>query len=477
MEVKGILCLLICIVLCGCSTQQSESLQIQGQVLMCGEGMEGVCVQLQHPQYGVVDTYTDALGVYRFEQAWISEYTITPFVENCEIVPVKRKVDIYNDTVVNDFIVRPLWERWHGSGYQDVVKDMAKTLRCGYVYAGSTNSQGSYGAFVMRVNALGQQQWYKTYWQHLYMSANGIVTLDDGSAVIVGCKAGSTTAGDIWIAKVDGNGDIMWQKTYGGSQWDEAFNVVRVDTGSDKGFLIAATTESAGNGRADIYALKCDDNGNIVGSLFDALFGGEYNDGVHAIIGTRDGGFIMAGFIEYESQVRADSRIIKINSLRQHVWSKEYDIDTYDIATDVKELENGDIIVCGISYAIKANERIWISRLTGDGTGEQWRKEFSIGKSCGIYSMAFDAKGNIICTGYTMRNESDDKDLLLLGLTRDGETEWVQVYGTDNHKDDIGRKVVLAQDDGLSICGNVIIGEAGTDIYCLKLNDKGLLIP
>jgi len=476
MRIKGILCLLVCSVLCGCNTRQSESLQIQGQVLLCGEGMEGVCVQLQHPQYGVVYTYTDALGVYRFEQAWISEYIITPFVENCEIVPVQRNVSVYENTIVSDFIVRPLWEKLYGSAYQDVVKDMAKTLRCGYIYTGSTNSTGSYGAFVMRVNGLGQQEWYKTYWQNLYMAANGIVALDDGSAVIVGCKAGSTTAGDIWIAKVDGNGDIMWEKTYGGSQWDEAFSVVRVDTGADKGFVIAATTESAGNGRADIYAMKCDDNGNIVGGLFDALFGGEYNDGVHAIIGCKDGGFIMAGFIEYETQVRADSRVIKINSFRQHVWSKEYDIDTYDIATDVKELEDGDIVVCGVAYAVKANERIWISRLTGDGPVEKWKKEISIGKSCGIYSMAFDAQGHIICTGYTIREGSDSKDLLLLGLTTDGEVEWIQVYGTDNQKDDMGRKVVLAQDGGLAVCGNVMVGEAGTDIYCLKVNDKGLLI-
>ncbi len=101
----------------GCSTQKAESLAIEGQVMLCGEGVEGVCVQLIHPQYGTVETYTDTLGTYRFDQAWESDYTIIPYIEHCEIVPVKRQVTVNDNTVVSDFIVRPMWEKLYGSSF------------------------------------------------------------------------------------------------------------------------------------------------------------------------------------------------------------------------------------------------------------------------------------------------------------------------------------------------------------------------
>ncbi|MEW6527693.1 MAG: hypothetical protein AB1444_13640 [Spirochaetota bacterium] len=471
----AILFILIVIATVGCSTKGAENLAIEGQVMLCGEGMEGVCVQLTHPEYGTVETFTDELGLYRFEQAWESDYTIVPFLEHCEIVPVQRQVTVNDNTVVSDFIVRPMWEKLYGSSFHDTVTDMARTLRCGYVYTGTTDYTGSYGAFIMRVDALGQLLWYKEYSQNLYMSARGIVALDDGSVVVTGCKASGTTGGDIWIAKYDGNGDPMWEKIYGGLQWDEGYSIIHFDNGSDSGFMIAATTDSTGSGRADVYIMKVDDSGNIVGSLFDALFGGQYNDGVHRIIACRDGGYLFAGYVEYETLVRADSRIVKINSMRQHVWSKEYDIDAYDYATDVMELENADIIVCGIAYHTLNQERIWIARISGDGNTQVWKKEFTIGMSCGVYGMTRDAAGNIVCTGYTVAQNEGTSRLLLLSLSPDGQLLWQQVYGTTEGTGYAGRKVLRTGDDGLAVAGMSIESGTGADVYCLKLNDKGQL--
>ncbi len=132
------------------------------------------------------------------------------------------------------------------------------------------------------------------------------------------------------------------------------------------------------------------------------------------------------GYVEYETLVSADSRIVKINSMRQHIWSKEYNIDAYDYATDVMEIESGDIIVCGIAYHTLNQERIWIARISGDGNTEVWRKEFSIGMSCGVYGMTRDAAGNIVCTGYTVAHNEGTNRLLLLSLF----TRWPAIMAT-----------------------------------------------
>ncbi|HPD05260.1 MAG TPA: hypothetical protein P5547_08180 [Spirochaetota bacterium] len=469
---KGILLILLWSVYTGCSTADTESLSIEGQVMLCGEGMEGVCVALQHPQYGSVETYTDDLGMYHFKEAWAGDYSVTPFVDGCEIVPVKREVSVFDNTVVNDFIIRPLWERTYGSDYQDVVNAMTNTRNCGYVYAGSTDLHGSHEAFAIRLNAMGTMMWYNTYGRDVYHSANAVLALDDGGCMIAGSKGSSQTNVDIWVAKIDGNGALQWQRTYGGNQYDEARSIVNVNDG----YCIAGCTESFGNGKEDVYVIKINDDGTVIDSTY---FGGVNDDRALKIIKCKnDSGFLIAGITEYENQLVADSWVVKLNpdlELSPNGWTKEYAIALYDCATDILELDDGSIIVCGWGWDVENASRIWVSKLRGDGSVEEWTKEYYIGASCAVNSMIQRADGSIVLTGYTMTALNDEKDILLLALDNEGNVLWTQVYGSGNEINDEGKAMVLAGDGGISVaCDMKVSGVAG-DVHCLKVNDKGLL--
>jgi hypothetical protein len=66
--------------------------------------------------------------------------------------------------------------------------------------------------------------------------------------------------GDILLIKTDANGNVIWAKTYGGTDWDGAYSVQQT---SDGGYIVAGTTWSFGAGSDDIFLIKTDANGDI----------------------------------------------------------------------------------------------------------------------------------------------------------------------------------------------------------------------
>ena len=65
---------------------------------------------------------------------------------------------------------------------------------------------------------------------------------------------------DIWVLKLDRDGTITWQKTYGGSGYDDAYSIQQT---SDGGYIVAGDTYSFGAGSGDVWVLKLDQCGNI----------------------------------------------------------------------------------------------------------------------------------------------------------------------------------------------------------------------
>lgn len=96
---------------------------------------------------------------------------------------------------------------------------------------------------------------------------------------------------DVFAFKVDSSGDVLWSKTYGGSGWDEAFSVKRVNGG----YVIAGMTNSFGSGGYDFYLLRIDENGD---TLWTAAFGGSGWEECHSVCPTSDGGYILSGLTD-----------------------------------------------------------------------------------------------------------------------------------------------------------------------------------
>jgi hypothetical protein len=82
---------------------------------------------------------------------------------------------------------------------------------------------------------------------------------------------GSFEAGyaDVYVIKLDGNGNKVWEKTYGGSGWDEAVSIQQT---TDGGYIVAGSTTSFGEGGLDVYVIKLDENGNLTYSVNNLIY-------------------------------------------------------------------------------------------------------------------------------------------------------------------------------------------------------------
>jgi len=149
--------------------------------------------------------------------------------------------------------------------------------------------------------------WQKTFGGSKWDEAGAIIPTKDNGFIVTGLTFSfGNGKGDVYLIKIDKNGNKIWQKTFGGSKNDEAYAITPT---KDGGFIVAGYTESFGNGK-DVYLIKIDKNGN---KIWQKTFGGSKNDEADAITSTKDGGFIVAGYTDSFGNGEYDVYLIKID--------------------------------------------------------------------------------------------------------------------------------------------------------------------
>jgi hypothetical protein len=134
-------------------------------------------------------------------------------------------------------------------------------------------------------------QWNKTYGGILDDYAFSVVQTIDGGFAIAGYTYSFGIGGtDFWLVKTDGDGNMEWNKTYGGTQDDYAGSVVQA---VDGGYTLAGWTESFGAGDNDFWLVKTDGDGNME---WNKTYGGTQYDSAYSVVQTSDGGFAIAGY-------------------------------------------------------------------------------------------------------------------------------------------------------------------------------------
>jgi hypothetical protein len=155
----------------------------------------------------------------------------------------------------------------------------------GYVLVGQKNNDG----WVLRVDGNGDVIWSKTYGgTNLDVLTDVLVS---GSYIFAGGSTQSAGAGnwDTWILKLNLNdGSVEFSKTYGGLAEEE----VRSLMPKGSGVMVLAYTRSWGAGGAEFWAFEIDENGNL---LYSATYGGNGDDIPYMGINTSDGGYIFVG--------------------------------------------------------------------------------------------------------------------------------------------------------------------------------------
>jgi hypothetical protein len=251
--------------------------------------------------------------------------------------------------VVNAQPPKKFYSTYGGNGY-DVGYDVKQTLDGGYIITGSTSSygQGNTDMYLLKIDSMGQKVFQSTFGGVSNEIGKSVVQLTDSSYVMAGYTSSSGLGGyDVFLVKADKAGNLIWQKTYGGSDWDFANSM---DTVTGGGFIIAGTTYSYGKGNADGFVIKTDANGD---TTWTKTFGGLKDDEFKSVIQTSDGNYALAGYTKSFNDSLGDGWIIRMDQTGNATYTTSVGGLYSDVLNDVVELTNTNLYFVGSNKSYK----------------------------------------------------------------------------------------------------------------------------
>ena len=173
------------------------------------------------------------------------------------------------------------WSRYYGGSFTDAPYDAIQTADNGYIIVGSSDSddvdissnKGTYDYWIIKISETGILLWEQSYGGSEIDEARSITQSGDGNYLIVGDTRSSDLdvsfnngAADLWLIKISPLGELLWEKTYGGSNFDVARSIQK----ANNNFIISGSSRSSdgdlstNNGQNDAWSLKLDNSGNII---------------------------------------------------------------------------------------------------------------------------------------------------------------------------------------------------------------------
>ena len=187
-----------------------------------------------------------------------------------------------------------IWTKTHGGIYGEFGVDIEVTGNGNYVVTGRTESFGTLGTdlYLIKIDSNGNLIWEKTYGSSTSIEyANDVLATTDGGYITVG-QIGSLPVYDFFIVKTDSIGDTLWTKRF-----DSGFNDQRpsVQQTIDGGYIILGNAVDVINSkiRSYLYTIKVDSNGN--GACNSVITNTVVNNGFSSV---SSGSFLASGGIE-----------------------------------------------------------------------------------------------------------------------------------------------------------------------------------
>ncbi len=315
----------------------------------------------------------------------------------------------------------------------------------------------------------GQNFFQQIYGKPASDKAFCILPLSDGSFVVSGQGAGSMN--DQLVFKIDSIGNVLWSKTYGGSQNEEGRVIVQCP---DNGFIISGWTLSYGQGNFDALLTKIDSNGNLE---WQKIYGGPGIDAFWPIDIANDNSLYAAGWTESFGLGGTDAFIIKTDLNGDTIWTRTFGNNGEDFFRALTSTTDNGCLAVGEtnSYGVGSDYNIMAIRLNANGD-TLWTKY--IGDSSGddfAWTVKETSDGGFIIGGNTgsfgAGNGTDDA--IITKLDVNGNIVWCKTIG--NQYINTCRSILQNNNGEFVFCGysGISLGAAGENGLLAKLNFVG----
>jgi uncharacterized delta-60 repeat protein len=445
---------------------------VSGKVILCtlnGSGNPNVKVTL-NGKYENHETYTDSLGNFSLNNVRASDYILAVSKQGHHFQPETQTLSVgANGMSYINIETLITWEKTIGGEGWDKAYSIKQTNDCGYIVVGYSDSDdiGNLDFDIIKLDINGVIGWDKKFGGSGSEIAYSVIQTNDGRYAATGYTYSyGSGLNDFWIVKLYSNGDLNWQKVYGGTEWEEARSIRQT---SDNGYIIAGFTETYGAGASDFWIVKLDENGNY---SWDHTYGGAKSDEAFSIQETSDNGYVVCGTTETGENGDKDILVIKLDNAGGIVWSKTYNKGLNDEANEVLQTSEGGYIIVGSAGEGFGN--IWILKLKEDGSLE-WEKVYGNTYTDKAYSVQQTSDGGYILCGYTYSFTTADNDMLIMKLDSQGQIEWQRTFDSNEHGEDVACSIRQTADGGYIVAGHTYRYLTKKDMWLFKLNRNGEL--
>jgi hypothetical protein len=265
---------------------------------------------------------------------------------------------------------------WDTPNSKDEILDVYNDDEGFFIFAGNTEAYPEYATsatkqmMLYKVSYEGDIVWAKVIGSVLSSSFIDVYGTPDGGCIAAGYFY-STISGskDVILVKLDPDGEIEWQRSYGGTGSDEPCDVYPTDDG---GYIFAAKTYSFYPFNGDFWLVKVNELGDVE---WEKTYGRNSEDTIYSFDITDDGGYIMAGESFIGDLGNSDIWILKLSSSGDILWQKAYTQGEKSRADCIIALPEGGYVVAG---SLKEKERKEIVFFKLSEQGEIiWQKKFS----------------------------------------------------------------------------------------------------
>jgi hypothetical protein len=325
-----------------------------------------------------------------------------------------------------------MWSRTYGGIEVEEAHSLVEASDGGYALTGD-------GGLFVKTDEHGDVDWTKTY------EGRSLVATSDEGYAIAGFTPAFTVASDFRLIKIDAYGNVEWTRTYGGSDTEHAYSLVETPDG---GYALAGYIDSRGVNRHDWWLVKTDADGNME---WNRTYAGPQFDAAHSVIVTSDGGFMIAGYRDYQANyVKAKFWLIKTDEYGNMLWNKTYSYRIDEKAYCVIETTDGGFAVAGTTD-FWADQDILVVKTDEFGNVE-WNRTYGDGAARAIVELS---GGGYVFAGGNRLIKTDAH----------GNIVWSRAYDAETVNS------VIQTSDG----GYALAGTKNNDFWLAKTDEHGII--
>jgi len=288
-------------------------------------------------------------------------------------------------------------------------------------------------------------------------------TLDGGYIVVGSTSSYSAGNTDVYLLKIDSLCGYEWSFALGGTNNDWGYSVKQT---FDKGFIIAASSNSYGNGGYDAVLMKRDSSGKY---QWTKSYGGNDWDFAYSVVQTHDSGYVFCGETYNNTQGLSDVYIVKTDALGDTIWTRTIGGSLEDKGNAVIETSDSNIVVAGLRNTLTDSTQAYVLKLDMNGV-LLWDSIYGGVGYEEINGIIATSSGDFVATG--ILDSSNDKDYYLLKTDKDGIKLWEQ--GLGGVGDEGGYDIFELVNGNFFVTGYTkVYGGGGKDAHLISVTSGG----